>query len=130
MKNTWLNLFATLKQLELTLNQVKDRMINERREVLDKIKEVNNHLLLTEKINIELNKKIIREYNSISNELADLLFPRIKQFKDYINISLANYSEENISLSKEKNEKIKEAAEQRENWINSLKKSVQMDLMR
>ncbi|WGL58577.1 hypothetical protein QEJ31_08510 [Pigmentibacter sp. JX0631] len=130
MKNTWLNLFSTLKQLELTLNQVKDRIIAERKEVMEKINEINNHLLFAEKINIELNKKIIKEYNSISNELADLLFPRIKQFKDYINISLANYSEENISLSKEKNDKIKEAAEQRENWINSLKKSVQMDLMR
>lgn len=129
-RNTWLNLFATLKQLELAINQVKDRIIYERKEVLEMINEINNHLLKTEKANLDLSKKIIREYNSISIELADLLFPRIKQFKDYINIALANYSEENVSLAKENNEKIKEAAEQREIWINTLIKSVQMDLMR
>lgn len=130
IKIAWLNLFSSLNQLNLALIQVKDRIIYERKEILERINEVNSHIIKTENSIQALNKVILNEYTHIANEIASNLFPRVKKFEDYINISLAEYSHENSKLANESDEKIKQAAAQRENWIKSLRKSAEMDLMR
>ncbi len=130
IKISWSNLFSSLKQLDLSLSLVKDRIVNERKEILEKINEVNNHITKTENSILALNKMILNEYNEIVSEIVMHLFPRVKKFEDYINISLAEYAHENSKLANESDEVIKQAAEQRENWIKSLRKSAEMDLMR
>lgn len=129
-KSVWLNIFSSLKRLELSLKQVKERIVDERKEILEKINEVTTQIAKNESTILMLNNAILKEYSDISKQLARNLIPRAKQFKDYIHISLAEQSNDNVKLLSDELEIIKQAGVQREAWINSLKKSWELDLMR
>ena len=72
----------------------------------------------------------MNEYVSISKELVNQIDPRAKEFKDYVNISLSDHNKGIYDLKKDRDEEIKKASEERGNWLNSLRQSLNMDLMR
>ena len=129
-RNSWNNLFSSYKQLLIAISNIKDRIINERKEILNKIEQINNHTLQEEVTLEKLKKSILNEYVSISKELVNQIDPRAKEFKDYVNISLSDHNKGIYDLKKDRDEEIKKASEERGNWLNSLRQSLNMDLMR
>ena len=129
-RNSWDNLFSSYKQLLIAISNIKDRIINERKEILNKVEQINNHTLQEEVTLEKLKKSILNEYVSISKELVNQIDPRAKEFKDYVNISLSDHNKGIYDLKKDRDEEIKKASEERGNWLNSLRQSLNMDLMR
>jgi hypothetical protein len=130
MNDSWENLFSAYKQLLLAISNVKDRIIIERKEALNKVDLINNHLLEEERILAKLKESILSEYIKISEELVKEIEPRANEFKEYVNISLSVHNKGIYDLKKERDGEIQKASEERENWLNSLRQSVNMDLMR
>ena len=130
INETWIHLFSVYKQLLISVENVKERIVNERKDVLSKIDFINIHLLEEEKIISNYKKTILSECKKISKELAIQIEPRANDFKDYVNIALSVHNKDIYDLKKAKDENIKNAATQRENWLNSLKKSANLDLIR
>lgn len=130
MNDSWENIFSTYKQLLLAVSNVKDRIITERKEALSRVDLINSHLFEEEKYLVKLKESILSEYIKISKELVKQIEPRANEFKDYVNISLSIHNKEIYDLKKERDVYIQKASEERENWLNSLRQSVYMDLMR
>lgn len=129
-RNSWDNLFSSYREMLLAISNVKDRIINDRKEILSKIEKINNHTIQEEIVLDKLKKSILNEYVKISRDLVSQIEPRAFEFKDYVNISLADHNKGIYDLKKERDYEIKKASEERENWLNSLRQSVNMDLMR
>jgi hypothetical protein len=73
---------------------------------------------------------IVKEYNKNINELANQIRPRLVEFYDYVNITLSANNKANYDLRTARDKDIKRASEEREKWLNSLRQSVKMDLIR
>ena len=130
LEDSWKNLFSAYKKLVIAITNVRDRVIVERKEALTKVDLINNHLFEEEKVLTKLKESIISEYIKISEELVKRIEPRANEFEDYVNISLSVHNKGIYDLKKERDVEIQKASEERENWLNSLRQSVNMDLMR
>lgn len=130
LNDSWGKLFSAYKQLVIAITNVKDRIVTERKEALNKVDIINQYLLEEEKTLAKLKESILTEYVKISEELVKQIEPRANEFKEYVNISLSVHNKGIYDLKKDRDGEIKRVSEEREHWLNSLRQSVNMDLMR
>ncbi|APJ02654.1 hypothetical protein [Silvanigrella aquatica] len=130
INETWSNLIETYKQLLIAVSNIKDRMITERKDILSKADYIKNLLTDEEKTLDLLKLSILNEYVKLSKNLADSVLPRANEFKQYVNIGLSEHNKGVYDIKKENDEEIRKTTEERENWLNTLRQTLNMDLIR
>lgn len=130
VNESWSELINSYNQTIMAAKKIKNRMNQERKEILESINIITNKIN-NEQILIKLVKdSIVREYNKNINDLTNQIRPRLVEFYDYVNITLSANNKANYDLRVARDKDIKRASEEREKWLNSLRQSVKMDLIR
>lgn len=130
MNDAWSNLIASYKFLLLSLFNINNNINLERREIINEINNINDQIIKEEKDSEHIKNQVLFEYKNISKEIILKLEPKLNEFKSYVKILLSeNYKEIYDSKIENDNEIIKFSKE-RENWLNTLSKSINMDLLR
>jgi hypothetical protein len=112
------------------MSNIKERMVIERNDIVSRIDSIKNSLSFQESSLIKLKKVILNEYLTMSMELANQTEPRVREYIEYLNIAIANHNKGINDIIKERDMVIEKSAKEREKWLNSLRQSLDMGLIR
>ncbi len=130
LDSSWTNIIAVYKMLSITVDNIKERIISERKEILEKVEFINQHLSAQEYQYEKLKNLTYDEFQNISKDIVKLLIPRVISFKEYIKIELANHNKDIYNFKIESNKEIEKSAEERVRWLNTLRDTSKWDLIR
>jgi hypothetical protein len=130
VNESWSELINSYNQTIMAAKKIKNRMNQERKEILESINIITNKINNEQKLIKVVKDSIVKEYNKNINDLINQIRPRLVEFYDYVNITLSVNNKANYDLRIVRDNDIKRSSEEREKWLNSLRQSVKMDLIR
>ncbi|KAB8030672.1 hypothetical protein [Fluviispira multicolorata] len=130
LDNTWRSTVSVYNILNITIDNIKERIVSERKEILDRVDYIKQHLVNQENQFEKIKSMTYSEFQNITKDIVKQLIPRVISFKEYIKIELANHNKEIYNFKNFKNKEIEKSAEERVRWLNTLRDTSKWDLIR